>query len=174
MNNEEEILEDDAETIAQDNTETEDVEIIEETQVQTGPTVEDLQDKLMRNMAEFDNFRKRTIKEMGGAYDRGAKDTIEKLLPVIDNFDRAIKSLNPEDEIAKGVLMIYKQLETTLGDMGVTTIDCQGKEFDANLHNAVQSVEDENYASGTVVTELQKGYMYKDTVVRHSMVAVSS
>ena len=134
----------------------------------------DLTDKLQRQMAEFENYRKRTEKEKATMYDMGTRDTIEKLLPVIDNFERGLAGANEEDPFAEGMKMIYKQLMTMLTDLGVTPIDAAGKEFDPNLHNAVMHVDDENFGDNIVAEELQKGYMFKDHVVRHSMVKVAN
>lgn len=136
---------------------------------------EELEDKVKRQMAEFDNFRKRTEKEKSGMFELGAKSVIEKILPVIDNFERGLDSV-PEEEkdgpFAEGMNMIYRQLMTELEGLGVKTIEALGNEFDPNLHNAVMQVESEEYDSGIVAQELQKGYMYRDSVVRHSMVGV--
>ena len=137
--------------------------------------IEELNDKLMRTMAEFDNFRKRTEKEKTHMFEIGAKDIIEKILPIIDNFERGIGSV-PETEkdsaFVQGIEQIYKQLLTTLESAGVTPIEAVGKEFDPNLHNAVMHAEDENFGENIVSEELQRGYMYRDSVVRHSMVKV--
>lgn len=136
---------------------------------------EELEDKVKRQMAEFDNFRKRTEKEKSGMFELGAKSVIEKILPVIDNFERGLNSV-PENEkdgpFAEGMNMIYRQLMTELDGLGVKTIEAVGNEFDPNLHNAVMQVESEEYESGIVAQELQKGYMYRESVVRHSMVGV--
>ena len=137
---------------------------------------EDMQDKYMRQLAEFENFRKRTDKEKAQMFDQGASNVLEKLLPVLDNFERGLASV-PEDEMespfADGMNMIYKQFTKLLEDMGVTPIEALGKEFDPNFHNAVMQVESEEYEEGIVAQELQKGYMYHDMVLRHSMVAVA-
>jgi len=137
--------------------------------------IEELNDKLMRTMAEFDNFRKRTEKEKTHMFEIGAKDIIEKILPIIDNFERGIGSV-PETEkdsaFVQGIEQIYKQLLTTLESAGVTPIEAVGKEFDPNLHNAVMHAEDESFGENIVSEELQRGYMYRDSVVRHSMVKV--
>lgn len=128
-------------------------------------------------MAEFDNFRKRTEKEKSGMYDIGAKEIIEKILPVVDNFERglaAVPSEEAENPFVEGMNKIYKQLMTALQDMGVTPIEAVGKEFDLNLHNAVMHVEDESFGENVIAEEFQKGYLYKDTVVRHSMVKVAN
>jgi len=136
--------------------------------------IAELTDKLQRQMAEFENFRKRTGKEKAAMYDMGTRDTVEKLLPVIDNFERGLAGANEEDPFAEGMKMVYKQMMTILADLGVTPIDAEGKEFDPNLHNAVMHVDDENFGDNIVAEELQKGYMFKDHVVRHSMVKVAN
>ena len=139
--------------------------------------IAELTDKLKRQLAEFENFRNRTDKEKTQMYAVGAKDVIEKILPVIDNFERGLKSI-PEDQkdgpVASGMEMIYKQLITVLTDLGVTTIEAVGQEFDPNLHNAVMHAEDEELGENIVAEEFQKGYKYKDTVLRHSMVKVAN
>lgn len=136
--------------------------------------IDELTDRLTRTMAEFDNFRKRTEKEKATMFQFGAKDVIEKILPVVDNFERGLATADPEDAFAEGMNKIYKQLITVLTDMGVTPIEAVGQEFDPNLHNAVMHVEDEEAGENVVVEEFQKGYMYKDTIVRHSMVKVAN
>ena len=137
--------------------------------------IDELNDKLKRSMAEFDNYRKRTDKEKSAMYEIGAKDVIEKILPIVDNFERGLNSI-PEDAkgsaFADGMEKIYKQFVKTLDDMGVKPIEAVGKPFDPNFHNAVMQVENDELEPGTVAQELLKGYMYRDTVVRHSMVAV--
>ena len=139
--------------------------------------IEDLEDRLKRNLAEFDNFRKRTEKEKSAMFDMGAKSILEKLLPVIDNFERAFSTV-PEDpeaaQYAKGMEMIYRQLLKNLEDAGARPIDCKGKPFDPNYHNAVMHVEDESLGENVIVEEFQKGYMYKDSVLRYSMVKVAN
>ena len=133
-------------------------------------------DQYKRLLAEFDNYRKRTEKEKSGMYAMGAKDVIEKILPVIDNFERGLAAV-PEGEkdgaFAEGMNKIYKQLMKQLEDLGVTPIEALGKEFDPNFHNAVMQVESEEYESGIVAQELKKGYMFHDMVLRHSMVGVT-
>ena len=139
--------------------------------------IEELNDKLKRQMAEFDNFRKRTEKEKTQMYDMGAKSIIEKILPVIDNFERGLAAVpeeQREDAFVVGMDKVYRQMLTELDESGVKPIEAVGQEFDPNFHNAVMQVESEEYDSGVVAQELQKGYMYKDSVVRHSMVAVVS
>jgi len=136
--------------------------------------IEDLTDRLKRSMAEFDNYRKRTEKEKSSMYIIGAKDIVEKMLPVVDNFERGLAQAPEGDSFADGMKMIYKQLITTLDELGVKPIEAVGKEFDPNFHNAVMHVEDEEAGENIVVEEFQKGYTYKDFVVRHSMVKVAN
>ena len=136
--------------------------------------IEDLTDRLKRNMAEFDNFRKRTEKEKSSMYIIGAKDIVEKILPVVDNFERGLAQAPEDDAFADGMKMIYKQLISTLNDLGVQPIEAVGKEFDPNFHNAVMHVEDEEAGENVIVEEFQKGYMYRDSVVRYSMVKVAN
>lgn len=137
--------------------------------------IKELEDRNLRQLAEFDNFRKRSEKEKSQMYDTGAGAVIEKILPIVDNFERGITSI-PEDQLetplAQGMQMIYKQLMTELENLQVKPIEAVGKEFDANLHNAVMQTESDEYESGIVANELQKGYTYKDKVIRHSMVSV--
>lgn len=139
--------------------------------------IEELTDKVKRNMAEFDNFRKRTEKEKTAMYEIGAKDIVERILPVVDNFERGLAAL-PEDEqksaFAEGMDMIYKQLLKTLEEAGVKPIEAVGQPFDPDFHNAVMHVEDESLGENIVAEELQKGYLYRDSVVRHSMVKVAN
>ena len=137
--------------------------------------IEELTDRLKRQMAEFDNFRKRTEKEKAAMFEVGAKSVIEKMLPVIDNFERGLLAVAEEDKespFVQGMELVYKQMLTAFDALGVKPIDAVGKEFDPNLHNAVMMVDDDALESGTVAEEMQKGYMYKDSVVRHSMVKV--
>lgn len=137
--------------------------------------IEELQDRLVRNMAEFDNFRKRTDKEKSQMFEIGAKSVIEKILPVVDNFERALDAASDEEKetpFVQGIDKIYKHMMTTLEEIGVTPIDAVGKEFDPNLHNAVMHDEDEEMDENIVAEQFQKGYMYKENVVRHSMVKV--
>ena len=137
--------------------------------------IAELNDKMMRTMAEFDNFRKRSEREKSQMFEVGAKSVVEKILPVIDNFERGLSSV-PEAEkgsaFVQGMEQIYKQFMTSLESVGVKPIDAVGKEFDPNFHNAVMHAEDENFGENIVSEELQKGYMYKESVVRHSMVKV--
>ncbi len=139
--------------------------------------IEELTDRVKRQMAEFENFRKRTEKEKSTMYEMGARDMIEKILPVIDNFERGLATI-PEDAkespFAEGMEKIYKQLQKTMEDAGVKVIEAVGKEFDPNLHNAVMHVEDESFGENVVAEELLKGYTYRDSVVRHSMVKVAN
>ena len=139
--------------------------------------IEELEDRVKRQMAEFDNFRKRTEKEKSHMYEVGAKDVIEKILPVVDNFERGLASV-PEDQksdpVIDGMEKVYRQLMTILTDLGVTPIEAVGEEFDPNYHNAVMHVEDEELGENVVAEEFQKGYMYRDTVIRHSMVKVAN
>ena len=139
--------------------------------------IEDLNDRLRRQMAEFDNFRKRSEKEKSQMFDMGARSIIEKVLPVVDNFERGLAAV-PEDQkddaFVTGMDKVYKQLMTEFDSIGVKPIEALGQEFNPDLHNAVMQVESDEYEPGVVAQELQKGYMYKDTVVRHSMVAVVS
>ena len=136
--------------------------------------IEDLTDRLKRNMAEFDNFCKRTEKEKSSMYIIGAKDIIEKILPVVDNFERGLAQATEGDPFAEGMEKIYKQLTTTLESLGVEPIEAVDKEFNPDLHNAVMHVEDESVGDNIIVEELQKGYTYKGFVVRHSMVKVAN
>ena len=139
--------------------------------------VEELNDKLIRQMAEFDNFRKRTEKEKDQMFETGAKSVIEKILPVIDNFERGFQAVEKEDEndsFTQGMRMVYKQLMDELDKMEVKPIEATGKEFDPNLHNAVMHVDDESLGENIVAEELQKGYTYRGSVVRHSMVKVAN
>ena len=136
--------------------------------------IEELTDRVRRQMAEFDNFRKRTEKEKSSMYIIGAKDIIEKILPVVDNFERGLAQATEGDPFAEGMEKIYKQLTTTLESLGVEPIEAVDKEFNPDLHNAVMHVEDESVGDNIVVEELQKGYTYKGFVVRHSMVKVAN
>ena len=139
--------------------------------------IEELEDRVKRQMAEFDNFRKRTEKEKSHMYEVGARDVIEKILPVVDNFERGIVAV-PEEErtnpVIEGMDKIYKQLITVLTDLGVAPIEAAGREFDPNLHNAVMHIEDEELGENIVAEEFQKGYTYKESVIRHSMVKVAN
>ncbi|WP_461811697.1 nucleotide exchange factor GrpE [Faecalimonas sp.] len=139
--------------------------------------IEDLTDKLTRQMAEFDNYRKRTEKEKTAMYEIGAKEVVEKILPVVDNFERGLTAVpdeQKEDSFVAGMEMIYKQIMTTLEEIGVKPIEAVGKEFNPDFHNAVMHVEDEELGENIVAEEFQKGYMYKESVVRHSMVKVAN
>ena len=139
--------------------------------------IEELTDRLTRQMAEFDNFRKRTEKEKSQMYEIGAKDIIEKILPVVDNFERGLGSMSEEDKatpFAEGMEKIYKQLMTTLDGIGVKPIEAVGQEFNPDFHNAVMHEESEEVGENIITEEFQKGYMYRDSVVRHSMVKVAN
>lgn len=139
--------------------------------------IEELEDRVKRQMAEFDNFRKRSEKEKTMMFETGAKSVIEKILPVVDNFERGLASVSAEEKdggFAQGMEMIYKQLMTELEKMEVKPIPAVGEEFNPDFHNAVMQVESEEYETGVIAQELQKGYTYRDSVVRHSMVAVVS
>lgn len=137
--------------------------------------IDELNDRLMRTLAEFDNFRKRSEREKAQMFEVGARDIVEKILPVVDNFERGLSSITEEEKqtgFAHGIDMVYKQLVTVLESAGVTAIEAVGKEFDPNFHNAVMHGEDSEVGENIVTEEFQKGYMYRDTVVRHSMVKV--
>ena len=139
--------------------------------------IEDLTDRLKRQMAEFENFRKRTEKEKSQMYDMGAKAIVEKVLPVIDNFERGLAAVpedKQEDPFVDGMNKIYKQMMTVLEEAGVKAIESVGTEFNPDFHNAVMHIEDENLGENIIAEEFQKGYMYRDTVVRHSMVKVAN
>ena len=139
--------------------------------------IEVLNDRVKRQMAEFDNFRKRTEKEKSMMFDMGAKTIIEKILPVVDNFERGfttVEEADKDDAFVQGMQQVYKQLMTELEAAGVTPIEAVGQEFNPDFHNAVMQVESEEYESGIIAQEFMKGYMYKDTVVRHSMVGVAN
>lgn len=138
--------------------------------------IAELDDRVKRQMAEFENFRKRTEKEKATMFEMGAKSVIEKILPVADNFERGLAAIPEEDQnspFAEGLNKIYKQLMTELENLGVKPIEAVGKEFDPNFHNAVMQVESDEYEEGVIAQELLKGYTYRDTVVRYSMVAVT-
>ena len=152
-------------------------ENLEEKQDKKDIAIADLTDRLKRSMAEFDNFRKRSEKEKATMFDMGVGSIVEKILPVVDNFESAMAAAPKEGDgkaFAEGIAMIYNQLKKTLEDLGVKPIDCVGQPFDPNFHNAVMHVEDENLGENVVAEELLKGYMYKDSVLRHSMVKVAN
>lgn len=152
-------------------------ENLEEKQDKKDIAIADLTDRLKRSMAEFDNFRKRSDKEKATMFDMGARSIAEKILPVVDNFERAMVAAPKEGDgkaFADGITMIYNQLKKTLEDLGVKPIDCVGQAFDPNFHNAVMHIEDESLGENVVAEELLKGYMYKDSVLRHSMVKVAN
>lgn len=164
-------VEETAETV-----ETEDAaaEETEEEPTSDNAVIEELNDRIKRQMAEFDNFRKRSEKEKSQMFDAGSKNVIEKILPVVDNFERGLAGAAEGDAFADGMKMIYKQLMTSLESIGVTAIEAVGQEFNPEFHNAVMHVEDENAGENEIVEELQKGYMFHDSVVRHSMVKVAN
>ncbi len=164
-------------TETEENIETkeEDVEVIDKDP--KDKLIEELNDKYMRTFAEFDNFRKRTEKEKAAMFELGARSIIEKILPVIDNFERGFSTVEEEDKedaFVKGMDMVYKQMLSTLEEAGVKAIDAVGQQFDPNLHNAVMHVDDENFGENEVAEEFQKGYTYRESVVRHSMVKVAN
>lgn len=137
--------------------------------------IEQLEDKVKRQLAEFENFRNRSEREKQAMFETGARSVIEKILPVVDNFERGFATVEPEDEsdaFVDGMNKVYRQLMVQLEEIGVKPIEALGQEFDPNLHNAVMQVESDEYESGIIAQELQKGYLYRDNVVRHSMVAV--
>lgn len=136
--------------------------------------IEELTDRLKRSMAEFDNYRKRTEKEKSSMYVIGAKEIVEKMLPIVDNFERGLAQAAEGDAFADGMKMIYKQMMTTLEGLGVKAIEAVGQEFNPDFHNAVMHVEDETVGENIIVEELQKGYTYKDFVIRYSMVKVAN
>ena len=157
--------------------EPEEIEKEDEKKDKKDEQIEDLTDRLKRQMAEFENFRKRTEKEKSQMYDMGASAILEKILPVIDNFERGLAAVPEEDKnngFVEGMDKIYKQMMTVLTEVGVTPIEAAGQEFDPNLHNAVMHVEDEELGENVVAEELQKGYKYKENVIRHSMVKVAN
>ena len=136
--------------------------------------IADLTDRIQRQMAEFDNFRKRTAREKEAMYDMGARDVIEKILPIVDNFERGLASAPEDDPFADGMNKIYKQMLTVLTDLGVTPIEAEGQVFDPNYHNAVMHEDNPDVGENVITQELQKGYMYKDSVLRYSMVRVAN
>ncbi|MCI6163691.1 MAG: nucleotide exchange factor GrpE [Lachnospira sp.] len=139
--------------------------------------IADLQDRVKRQMAEFDNFRKRTEKEKSAMFEMGASDIIKKLLPIVDNFERGFKSVSDEEKetpFAKGMDMVYKQTLKMLEDAGVKPIEALGQEFNPDMHNAVMHVEDDSVGDNIIVEEFEKGYIYRETVIRHSMVKVAN
>ena len=136
--------------------------------------VEELTDRLKRSMAEFDNYRKRTEKEKSSMYIIGARDIVEKMLPIVDNFERGLAQAPEDDPFAEGMKMIYKQMMTAFDEMGVKPIEAVGKEFDPNLHNAVSKIEDENLGADTIAAVYQTGYKIGDKIIRHAMVQVAN
>lgn len=185
VQNEKEITEETAETTAE-TTEGEalgDCEAAEEENAQETvkdkkqEKIDELEDKVKRQLAEFENFRKRTEKEKATMFEAGAKSVIEKILPVIDNFERGLATTKEEDKTnphVEGMNMIYKQLMTELDKLEVRPIEAVGQEFNPDFHNAIMQVESDEYESGIIAQELLKGYTYRDSVIRHSMVAVVS
>ena len=155
--------------------ETEEVSPKEEKKTKEQEKIEELEDRVKRQLAEFENFRKRTDKEKEQMFETGAKSVLEKILPVVDNFERGLSNIKPEEESdphVEGMRMIYKQLMTELEKLEVKPIEAVGCEFNPDFHNAIMQVASDEYESGFVAQELQKGYMYRDSVLRHSMVAV--
>ena len=166
-----------AEEVATDDTTEEVAEEAQDTEKKDKKDIqiEELNDRLVRNMAEFDNFRKRSEKEKSQMFEIGAKSIVEKILPVVDNFERGLGAVSKEEKesaFVQGIEQIYKQFTTALEEVGVTPIEAVGKEFNPEFHNAVMHGEDENYGDNIISDEFQKGYMYKESVVRHSMVKV--
>ena len=144
---------------------------------QKDAVIEDLQDRLKRQMAEFDNYRKRTDKEKSAMFEMGASDVVKKLLPIVDNFERGFKSVTEEElqtPFAKGMDMVYKQTIKMLEDLQVKPIEAVGSEFNPEFHNAVMHVEDDSQGENIIVEEFEKGYTYRDVVIRHSMVKVAN
>ena len=155
--------------------ETEETSPAEEKKTKEQEKIEELEDRVKRQLAEFENFRKRTDKEKEQMFETGAKSVLEKILPVVDNFERGLSNIKPEEESdphVEGMRMIYKQLMTELEKLEVKPIEAVGCEFNPDFHNAIMQVASDEYESGFVAQELQKGYMYRDSVLRHSMVAV--
>lgn len=176
--NDKEIQEDKEETETQDAAETKEKKSFfkkKDKKDKKDEKIEELNDRLIRTIAEFDNFRKRTEKEKAHQFEVGAKDIVERILPVVDNFERGLSSVSEQEKdgaFVQGIELVYKQLMKCLEDAGVKTIEAVGKEFDPNFHNAVMHAEDEELGENIVAEEFQKGYMYRDSVVRHSMVKV--
>lgn len=161
----------------EENTQESEIDILKQNLEKAEQTAKDYLDRLQRTMAEFDNFRKRTIVEKNSMFENGAMSSIEKLLPILDNFERAISSTSEEDKnspIFKGVDMIYNQMQEAFKNMGVEEIEGIGVEFNPNIHNAVMHIQDENLDNNVVAEVLQKGYKFKDKVLRPSMVKVAN
>ena len=154
----------------------ESTETVEETPEENVQPSDDWKDKYVRLYADFDNYKKRSQKEMLSSYTNGLSSAIEQMLPIVDNFDRAIAAIddNAKNEFSQGVEMIYKQLLDTLKNFGVEPIEALGKTFDPNFHDAVMHIDDENYGENEIVEEFIKGYMIKDKVLRHSVVKVAN
>lgn len=162
---------------ASDAQQADDVSEKKEHKDQKDAVIEELQDRLKRQMAEFDNYRKRTDKEKSAMFEMGASDVIKKLLPIVDNFERGFKSVSAEEletPFAKGMDMVYKQTMKMLDELSVKPIEASGVEFNPDLHNAVMHVEDDSVGENIIVEEFEKGYTYRDTVIRHSMVKVAN
>ena len=183
VQNEKELTEETAETTAETTEgeapgDCEEAETAEETvKDKTQEKIDELEDKVKRQLAEFENFRKRTEKEKATMFEAGAKSVIEKILPVIDNFERGLATTKEEDKTnphVEGMNMIYKQLMTELEKLEVKPIEAVGQEFNPDFHNAIMQVESDEYEEGVIAQELLKGYMYRDTVVRYSMVKVAN
>ncbi|MBQ7972554.1 MAG: nucleotide exchange factor GrpE [Lachnospiraceae bacterium] len=174
--NQEEVVEEvTEEVILEEEAEGEEPAEAEEKKDKKQEKIDELEDKVKRQLAEFDNYRKRTEKEKAGMFEAGAKSVIEKILPLIDNFERGLASVAPEDASnphVEGMNMIYKQFMSELEKLEVKPIKAVGEEFNPDFHNAVMQVESDEYESGIVAQELLKGYTYRDTVIRHSMVSV--
>ncbi len=174
----EEVVEETTEEMVEDIAEDSAEEVAEETVVdKKDKMIEELTDKYKRTFAEFDNFRKRSEKEKAAMYEIGARDIIEKVLPVVDNFERGLAMLSEEDKqtpFVEGMDKIYKQFVKVLDDAGVKPIEAVGEEFNPDYHNAVMHIEDDSYGENVIVEELQKGYTYRESVVRHSMVKVAN
>ena len=176
----EEVVEETVEEVVEETMEETVEETTEETvekKDQKDQKIEELTDRVTRQMAEFDNYRKRTEKEKTAMYEIGARDIIEKIIPVVDNFERGLAAIpeeQKEDSFVKGMEMVYKQIMTTFESVGVKPIEAVGTEFNPDLHNAVMHIEDEEVGESIIVEEFQKGYTYKDTVVRYSMVKVAN
>ncbi len=169
----EEIMPEEAETA--DSQQSEEVEILDEEQSNDfKQKYDELHNRYLRQLAEFDNFRKRTAKEKSSMYDDGVRDTVTKVLPVLDNFERALQSVVNQDGFYKGVEMILEQFKNCITDLGVEPIPAEGEPFDPNLHYAVGHIEDEKYDENVVFEELQRGYKYKDKVIRPAMVRVAN
>lgn len=179
VNETEELMDEaaDSGTEAEENIEAEEEEVEVIDKDPKDKLIDELNDKYMRTFAEFDNFRKRSEKEKAAMFELGAKSIIEKILPVIDNFERGfstVEDTDKEDAFVKGMDMVYKQMVSTLEEAGVKAIEAVGQQFDPNLHNAVMHIDDEAFGENEIAEEFQKGYTYRESVVRHSMVKVAN